>query len=516
MATIPSNTKFIGYSDSIDFTERKTSSLNNLTEVYSMADIAASAGISGDMVAMASASGTPTENGQSIIDAYEKVKGKHVHKPVNVPDGISPSIENPSITLGGPEMPYMLITSSQQVIFDSNLIIGRKFKMDLEVFGYDTTGTQFTKMESLYFMPLEVTNPLAGGTDIIGYYLTEANEATYFPTQGGNDNWDDGVGFIYNSTKAMIPPGLGTPFNDQLMSVTPNLTTGPESPNTGIVVMQEVVTIKPTVLIPPGDYELPQDLIVDYPVDFIGMSQQGTYISLDANKTFKIGYGYTKILENNTQSVFGMLVGEFLFKDQSITFENMSINPGQFTELEYSHGGQIESYSNPQQQYTTQCGVRFIDCNLDGGHGNGVAGPSNPAIFELVNCRLSAGSLWMSGQFGAYNFIRDCVIEGVEGTSGIGNVVGQGAVAMVKPELAFGQSAMFTFFDFDNNTGKGLRYQDSGQNFNRIYARHSKFSYIDVEDNDLSPGQENVFNYVECGNTPAAGTTRIKNYTVGF
>jgi len=390
-------------------------------------------GIEGEMIAMATATGTPAENGQSIIDAYNSVAGKHKDVSPDYPIFEDWQIEISSLGIGSGIWPAGMSGPAgylQGQSFSNLPITGKKYVGSLPLVGGGTTDFYFILLDSQ-----------PGPGVFTYYYCTYGDETT------------TGEGFFQDAT--------GIAYDKQSMTMFPyNSFSNIDLTGNPLITFREVTTVKPVVILPPGVYELPSELQINQPVDFVGMDMNSTLLNTGAG--IKVNYGHCWQMDFMTNTnLLGDISG---LVDQAITFSNMTINMGVYTNVTASY---------TQEIYGDFSGIVFDKCVLNGGVANIPAVPFG--FVKYTNCELPAGHRSFTNASGIHVTVSDCLFKGKN------EVVNPGAY--FSGEVIFGSfmgSQQAGTFILDNNEGTGLNYNINSDTISglELIARRTLFNKI--------------------------------------
>ena len=432
-------------------------------------------GIEGTMLAMATATGTPEENGQSVIDAYNEVAGNHYDVIPEYEAATNPIVD---YTSGSSSFTYNPGAAGQYDYFEisgisplTNLpILGKMYKATITT--VDQNG-QNPVDESLYFIA-----QFCSGTTIRGIYQTYGNEAS------------SGVGFFKQATRALANPA-GLDYDPQT-STSFNVATQ-------TIEFEEVIVVKPVVLMPPGVYTLPSNLDVNYPVDFVGMDKNATILNTGYNKTIRIGYGHYQVWNTDIQMLIN---GEIAGKNQSITFSNMSISMGTWSSASMSYVGEFIGLG---ANNSVGSGIRFVECNMYSGVGNNM---TLFGYYEYNDCLIHDKTVNFSQSAIAVIYIVDCEFIG----DGIMSPNYSLLEATTVGGIGIGGPQMCAFF-IDHNKARGLHLTMNPNN-SSLNIKHTSVDKF-VYDGGTSTFPWTI-NYVDAVYTPDnTGSTNVtKNFVV--
>jgi hypothetical protein len=226
----------------------------------------------------------------------------------------------------------------------------------------------------------------------------------------------------------------------------------------------EITTVKPVVLIPPGNYELPSSFAINHPVDFKGMDMTSTILSTGYDNKININYGHCYQFDYMTRQNLLGDIPELV--DQSITFSNLTIDVGSFSN---DIGAYIGEYQGENS------GIVFHECVLNGGVNNLMAAPFG--FVKYASCELPANHKSFYNLTGAHVTVSDCLFRGYEEPTGFGFFFSR--------EVIFGVQGMgvqqASTVILDSNQGKGLSYQiptDYANDGLELIARRTVFNRL--------------------------------------
>ena len=436
-------------------------------------------GIEGTMIATATATGTPEENGISAFNAYK-------------------SIRDSSYFLTRMPLPGMEIFGDISEIYFQPGLGETDGIIRVNFHSIQTTMTPFAEGK-IYALPV--------GTNrdeyIYGQYISGAvNGEEWFKYVAQPGELSGRIpGFI--EREGSLPPGftgdtIPKPFTFQIEIS--QAAFGSDQP------IYEVELVKPTVLLPPGEYVWPgavavgENTMIDSAVNFVGLDKHSTILSDQSNMVIAAGYGFAKIYSPFTGQDY---VDKNTPHAQSVVFSNLTYFTDTFTMANFAANGEVAS-DQANAIIFDNCNIKGSIGNYGGGMSFSFAGFFNCDIYPSVLLQTNSGS-------GTYYKFEGCNFIGDTGTLGeYGD-----SIYIAGPGTVVGNNNIESFWSFDSNSGGKNVWLGVGQQ-NVVEATRTNFLVVLEGKNSLniSPTKPNVWNYVTAGQVNSTGSiASVVNYS---